>query len=48
MLDNLGYRHIFSTCNTYLIPTTVVMRTRTNVTLYVHCLYCCSFRWFGT
>jgi len=33
----------------YSIPTTtMVMRTRTNVTLYVHCLYCCSFRWFVT
>jgi len=46
---NEGCRHIFILCNTYLIPrTTMVTRTLTNIMWYVHCLYCCGFRWFCT
>jgi hypothetical protein len=37
MLDNYGYRRTLIICNTYCFSTaTLVVRTRLNVTLYVH------------
>jgi len=51
VVDNEGYRHKFSVCNTYCFSTaTVVARTRPSVTLhYLACLVnnytaCCDFR----
>ena len=41
VLDTWGYKHALRICNTYCFSTvTVVMRTRLNVTLYVHCPSC--------
>jgi hypothetical protein len=41
VLVDLGYRHIFTMCNTYCFSTaTMVARKRHNVTLYVRCLFC--------
>ena len=39
MLDTQGYRHTLTICNIFCFSTTtVVARTRRNITLYVHCL----------
>ena len=39
MLDIYGYQNTLRICNSYCFPTaTVVARTRSRVTLYVHCL----------
>ena len=39
MLDTKGYKHTLRICNTYCFSTTtMVARTRLNITLYVHCL----------
>jgi hypothetical protein len=41
MLDKYDYRHIFIIFYSYCFPTsTMVMRTRFNITLYVHCESC--------
>ena len=38
-MDDLGYEHSLRICNTYCFSTTtMVMRTRLNVTVYVLCL----------
>jgi len=43
MLGNLGYKHRFRICNTYIFSTkAAVARTRLSVTLYEHCLSCIS------
>ena len=40
-LDTLGYKHTLRTCNTHRFSTTkMVTRTRPNVMLYVHCMFC--------
>jgi len=39
MLDTYGYKKIFRICYTYCFIATMVVRTRLNVALYVHCLY---------
>ena len=44
MLDTQRYKRTLGICNTYCFSTaTVVVRTRLNVTLYVHCLSCSIF-----
>jgi len=41
MLDNLGYKHTHTICNTYCFSTaTMVAQKRLNVTLFVHFLSC--------
>jgi len=41
MLRNQGYRHALRICTSYCFSTsTVVTRTRLNITLYLHCLSC--------
>jgi hypothetical protein len=41
MLDIYGYRHTFIVFYSYCFPTsTMVTRTRLNITLYVHCESC--------
>jgi len=41
MLDNLGYEYTHRLCNSYCFNSaTLVARTRLNVTLYVHCVFC--------
>jgi len=47
MLDNYGYRHPLTMCNTYCFSRAMVMRTLHNATLYVHCLSCFSGRGGG-
>ena len=43
MLDNEGYKHTLTICNTYrLSNATMVARKRLDVTLYVTCLSCLS------
>ena len=42
MLNNYGYKQTLRIKNAYgFSTTTIVTRTHTNVTLYVHCLCCC-------
>ena len=41
MLDAQGYKHTLRICNTYCFSTAaIVVRTRRDVTLYVHCFSC--------
>jgi len=41
MLDNYGYNHTLTICNTNCFPSAaMVMRTRPTLTLSVHCLSC--------
>jgi len=41
MLNNYGYKHTLTICNTYSFSTAkMVSRTHLHITLYVHCLSC--------
>ena len=45
MLDTWGYKHTLRICNNQCFFTAIlVARTRLNVTLYVHCVFCVYYR----